>query len=207
MQSFRDWFALLNHGYRVTAVGSSDSHDVSRFIVGQGRTLIAGHDGDPGKIDVNEMCANLKAGRAYVSLGLFTKLTVNGKYAAGDLATGLGPELQLHVEVAGPSWIQADRVELYANGVKVREAAIEPTTKPIKFAADLSLPKPQHDVYLVAIASGPGVTAPYWNIPYSYQPTGRVRNPRVIGANNPVWIDADGDGVFTSPRGYMLRKK
>src|SRR4029079_3513384 len=38
MINFRDWFALLNYGYRATAVGSSDGHDVSRYIVGQGRT-------------------------------------------------------------------------------------------------------------------------------------------------------------------------
>jgi hypothetical protein len=38
MLVYRDWFALLNHGYRVTGVGSSDGHDVSRYIVGQGRT-------------------------------------------------------------------------------------------------------------------------------------------------------------------------
>jgi hypothetical protein len=98
-------------------------------------------------------------------------------------------------------------VELYANGVKIRQAPIAPTADPIKFRADWSLPKPARDVYLVAIASGPGIAAPYWNIPYPYQPADRVRNPRVIGANNPVWIDADGDGVFTSPRAYSLRAK
>src|SRR2546429_2612515 len=36
MLTFRDWFALLNYGYRVTAVGSSDCHDVSRYIAGPG---------------------------------------------------------------------------------------------------------------------------------------------------------------------------
>jgi hypothetical protein len=38
MRPFRDWMALWNHGDRITAVGASDSHDVSRFLVGQGRT-------------------------------------------------------------------------------------------------------------------------------------------------------------------------
>jgi hypothetical protein len=32
MQTYRDWFALLNHGIHMTPVGASDSHDVSRFI-------------------------------------------------------------------------------------------------------------------------------------------------------------------------------
>jgi hypothetical protein len=40
MQVFHDWFALLNYGYKIVGLGGSDSHDVSRFIVGQGRTYI-----------------------------------------------------------------------------------------------------------------------------------------------------------------------
>src|SRR5947199_9375196 len=60
MLSFRDWFALLNYGCRVTAVGSSDAHDVSRYIVGQGRTYIACADTDPGHIDISQACRNLK---------------------------------------------------------------------------------------------------------------------------------------------------
>ena len=43
-----DWMALLNRGYRVTPVGSSDSHDVGRHFVGQGRTYIRCDDSDPG---------------------------------------------------------------------------------------------------------------------------------------------------------------
>jgi hypothetical protein len=55
-------------------------------------------------------------------------------------------------------------------------------------------------VHLVAIATGPGVSANYWRLHSPYQPTGRKRNPRVIGATNPVWVDADRDGRFTAPR-------
>src|SRR5262249_36372763 len=40
MRLYRDWFGLLNRGILLTPVGASDSHDVSRFIVGQGRTYI-----------------------------------------------------------------------------------------------------------------------------------------------------------------------
>lgn len=203
MRSFRDWFALLNHGCRVTAIGSSDSHDVSRFIVGQGRTYIACDDIHPGRIDVDEACRNLKAGHAYVSLGLLTRLTVNDRFEAGDLATSLGEEIKVAVQVLGPAWAQADRVELYANGIKIREQAIAtPNAAGEKARIEWRLPRPAHDTYLVAIASGPGVTAPYWAIPFPYQPTDRLRQPKVLGANNPVWFDADGDGKFTSARGY-----
>ena len=39
LELVRDWFGLLNRGMQVTPVGSSDSHDVARYIVGQGRSL------------------------------------------------------------------------------------------------------------------------------------------------------------------------
>ncbi len=203
MQSFRDWFALLNHGYRITAVGSSDSHDVSRFIVGQSRTYIAMDDQNPGQLDVAEACRQLKASRAYVSMGLFTQLTVDERFKPGDLATPLGNEIAVTVRVLGPSWTQADRVELFANGIKIREEAI-PSGNHAGEKARLTwrLPKPAHDVHLIAIAHGPGVTAPYWAIPLPYQPTDRLRSPVVIGATNPVWIDADADGKFTAARDY-----
>ena len=64
------------------------------------------------------------------------------------------------------------------------------------------LPRFRHDVHLVAIASGPGVTAPFWETPRPYQPSSKVFTPRVLGATNPVWLDADGDGKFTPARAY-----
>jgi hypothetical protein len=206
MRSFRDWFALLNHGYRVTAIGSSDSHDVSRFIVGQGRSYVAADGRDPARISIGEACRSIKAGRVEVSLGLFTDLSVDGKYHAGDLATGLGDVMTVRVRVLGPSWIDADRVELFANGVRIREQKIAAAGGAAEKAnIEWKIPKPPRDVFLVAIASGPGVTAPCWPIPSPYQPTAGVRDPRVIGATNPIWIDGDGDGHFTAARGYAER--
>src|SRR6185436_15775197 len=87
MLVMRDWFALLNHGYRITAVGSSDSHDVSRYIVGQGRTYIACPDAEAGRLDIPLACSNLVAGRALVSMGLLALLTVDERFPVGTLAS------------------------------------------------------------------------------------------------------------------------
>ena len=127
MQLVRDWMALRNRGERMTAVGASDSHDVARFIVGQGRTYIACRDDDPARLDVDAACRALKAGRALVSLGLLARMSVDDRFGVGDLATKLGDQVRVSVEVRGPSWATADRVELFANGVKVREARIDPS--------------------------------------------------------------------------------
>src|SRR5439155_669263 len=127
METFRDWFALLNYGYRVTGVGASDSHDVSRFIVGQGRTYIRCDDHDPSAIDVDEACRNLLAGRALISLGLLVNIRVNDRFGVGDLATNLAPLINVAVDVLGPSWARADHVQLVANGLKVREQRVVPS--------------------------------------------------------------------------------
>src|SRR5437879_1264864 len=158
MATYRDWFALLNHGYRVTAVAASDSHDVSRFIVGQGRSYVACDDSDPGKINVAEACESFRQGRVLVSLGLLTELTVNEKFGVGDLATGLGKTLKIKVQVRGPSWVHADRVELFANGIRIREQTFERRREQGDTKAGIqensqtvvwNIPRPAHDVYLV----------------------------------------------------------
>lgn len=207
MSNFRDWFALLNHGHHVTGVGSSDVHDVSRFIVGQGRSYVACNDSNPAKIDVEQACRSFREGRVLVSMGLLVQMKLESggrEYNVGDLAAGLGKEMNLHVTVLGPSWVQADRLELYANGAKIRERQLEhPATRhPIKMEFKWKLPRPQHDMFLVAIASGPGIRAPYWATARPYQPTSRVWESRVLGATNPIWVDADGDGQFSSARAY-----
>ena len=203
MLTFRDWFALLNYGYRVTAVGSSDCHDVSRYIVGQGRSYVRCGDATPAKIDLEQACRSFLEGRVLVSLGLLTQITVEDKFQVGDLATGLGELMRVTVTVLGPSWTSADRVELYANGLRIREQRIEAPASPVeKTRVTWMVPRPTYDVHLVAIASGPPLTGPYWPIPKPYQPNSRVWEPRVVGATNPIRIDGDGDGKFTPPRAY-----
>ena len=205
LQLYRDWFALLNHGFRIAAIAASDTHHVSEFILGQARTYAVSRATDPAKVDIDALCESYRAGRLLVSFGLLTTLSVDERFAVGDLATGLGDEMRVAVQVLGPSWVRADRVELFANGLKIREQTIAPTERAEKARIVWTIPRPKHDVHLVAIATGPGVTAPYWETPRPYQPTSKVFTPRVIGSTNPIWIDGDGDGQFTSARGYAVR--
>lgn len=202
MLLFRDWFALLNHGHRVTALGSSDTHDVSRFILGQGRTYVRCVDTNPAAINVDTACRSLREGRALVSFGLLADLVVNDRFGVGDLALRGQRGVTAVVTVLGPTWVQADQVELFANGMRVAGQKIAPVRGVTKLRLAFKLPRFKHDYHLVAIASGPGVTAPFWETPRPYQPSSKVFTPRVLGATNPVWVDADGDGKFTPARAY-----
>ncbi|HTD68251.1 MAG TPA: CehA/McbA family metallohydrolase [Candidatus Limnocylindria bacterium] len=209
MSVFNDWFALLNAGHRITAVGSSDGHDVSRYIVGQGRTYIECDDKNPGALDVAAACESLKSGRAYVSLGLLPMMRINDRFSVGDLATNVGPTLTIKVPVLAPSWIQCDRVELFSNGVSIRTTNLsEISTRPVAgvaYEVEWTVPRPKQDVFLVVIATGPGVTAPHWPVSKPYQSSSPRWTPLVIGATNPIRIDADGDGKFSSARDYARR--
>ena len=194
---YRDWFALLNRGHRIAAIASSDSHDVNRFILGQGRTYVATKDADPENLDLDEVWRSYKEGRLLVSLGLLTQLKVNDKFRVGDLATGLAETIKVEATVFGPAWTQADRIELFANGILVREQKIEDDKRAGEKARIVwQLPKPAHDVHLVVIATGPGVTEPFWEIPHPYQPSSKTFVSRVVGSTNPIWLDADGNGRY-----------
>jgi hypothetical protein len=207
LRTYRDWFGLLNRGLSVTPVGASDSHDVSRFIVGQARTYVRGKDDDPGNIDVDEAVRNFRAGRVLVSCGLLADITVNEKYGPGDLAPASG-DVTVAVRVLGPGWVTADRVELYANGGNVREARIPAAdgARPgVKWAGTWTLPRCRHDVYLVAVATGPGVRDLAWPIAKPYQPAPPHVERRVLGSTGAVWLDGDGDGRRSSARDYARR--
>lgn len=206
LELLRDWMALLNHGYRITAISGSDCHDVNRYILGQGRTYLSCKDTDPSRIDVAEACDSLLKGRAVVSLGLLPQIKVNSIHGVGDLVTGAGADLDVEVKVYGPSWTRVERVELYANGQRIRDEWPEGgAAGGEKARLRWRIGKPKHDVHLVAVASGPGVREPYWNLARPYQPDSPAWNPQAFGVTNPVWIDADGDGAFTAPR--SLAKK
>ncbi|HLY11723.1 MAG TPA: CehA/McbA family metallohydrolase [Planctomycetota bacterium] len=204
-QVIRDWMALLNHGYRITGVGSSDCHDVNRFIVGQARTYLSCRDTDPGRIDVAAACESFLKGRAVVSLGLIAQIKVDGRYGPGDLVPGSGP-LDIEVRVFGPSWTRVERVELFANGERIRDEWIEGGAMGgEKARLKWKIDRPSNDVHLEVVASGPGVKDLSWPLSRPYQPSTPLWNPRVISVTNPVWVDADGDGVFTSPRGLAAK--
>lgn len=205
MMLFYDWFGMLNHGYFLTPVGSSDSHDVSRFTVGQGRTYIKSNDDDVSRIDVSDAINNFINGKVMVSLGLLTNITVNKSFGPGDISPRSGVA-NVSIEVWGPSWADAEKVTLYVNGVKLKEQKIENSRgSGLKWRGDWSIPLPKHDVFLVAIAEGDGRRMPYWPINEPYQPMSIEWTPRLIGSTGAVWIDGDGDGKRSSAYYYAQR--
>ena len=191
MQLTHDWFGMLNGGHIITPVGSSDSHDVSRFIVGQARTYIRCNDEDPSAINVSEALKNFLEGNVMVSFGLIAEIEINDSYGPGELVPA-SDEVKIAVKVSGPAWAWAEKVSLYANGKKIREATVEKKKAAgEKWSGVWNLTVPTHDVYLVAVAEGPGRSLPYWPIARPYQPTSPEWNPLIVGLSGAVWLDGD----------------
>ena len=202
----RDWMGLLNRGLILTPVGSSDSHDVTRYIVGQGRTYVRCDDRDAGRIDVTQAIESFRQGRTSVSYGLLAEVDVAGK-GPGELVQHSKDELSIRVRVKGPAWTRAQHIAVYVNGNKVREEQIADGTRPgTKWEGTWRLPRPRHDVHLVAIATGPGISAAYWPTAKPYQPTSIEFTPYVLGVSGAVFVDADGNGRFESALDYARRE-
>lgn len=211
---FSDWCGLINRGLSVTPVGSSDSHDVSRFIVGQGRTYIECDDTDVAAIPVEKAFDAFLQSRVVVSYGLFTRLTVTPSaggdtYGPGDLVTvANAPDgFTATVEVHGPEWTQAETVALYVCGRRRFEAHLKPASTPgtsLKGTATWRIPRTEwsHDVWLTALATGGGIDAAYWPTAKPYQPDSPEFAPYVLSLTGPIRIDMDRDGKYSSPRDY-----
>ncbi len=193
-----DWMALVNRGRRLVPVGSSDSHDVARHFVGQGRTYVRVEDADPGNLDLAAVTASFKAGRVLVSYGLLAEASVDGA-GAGDLVRPGPGDVRVRVRVQGPAWVSAERVLVYASGVLVREVAIgNRAGAGTKWQGEVVVPRPRGDVHVVAVALGAGVRAPYWPTATPYQPTSVAFTPYTLGVSGAVFVDVDGSGQFDS---------
>lgn len=193
---FRDWFALLNRGERITAVGSSDTHSVDD-PVGQGRSYVASSTDIPSRISIPEACQNILAGKVSVSLGMFADVKVQGRFGMGDLVDARSRTIAAKVRVAAPAWIDPMRVLAFLNGVQVAEVPLSRTPgKPFDAEIKFNIRARDYDSYLVFVALGSGVPYPGWKTYEHY----------TLAATNPVYLDADGDGKYRSPREEALRR-
>lgn len=173
-----DWMALVRSGNQIAAFGTSDSHTVNFAIPGQGRTYIPIPDEDPSNLDIEAAAQAVLEGQTYVSFGLLTKIIQDGD--------------KITASVWGPDWTQAKEMTLFVNGVARRKfqiAEAEGKAAGKKFsttwtASDLKMKRGQ---FVVAIATGPGITEAYWPMMPPYQPETSEFTPYVLGISPPVY--------------------
>ncbi|HUU83534.1 MAG TPA: CehA/McbA family metallohydrolase [Phycisphaerae bacterium] len=185
----RDWFNLLNRGHRYAAVGNSDSHTVRRNFAGYPRNYVASSTDDPGRIDVAEVAGAIRGRRVFTTIGPFAEYWVNGVPMGGD-ATATQGRVELKVKVQAASWVDCDRVRIVVNGDVVRELPVPDTRQALRLDTTVDLQVPR-DSWLALLIEGDDSLAPI------VHDSDRPILP--LAVMNPVWIDADGDGRWTSP--------
>ena len=112
---FKDWFALLNHGYRITAIGSSDSHSVDA-PVGQGRSYVPSKTDDPTQVDIADACKRFVAGETSVGLGIFADVLVDGQFRMGQTNVLKAESIKVALRVAAPASVKPRRAIVFING-------------------------------------------------------------------------------------------
>ncbi len=189
----QDWFNMLNAGRRFVGVGNSDSHDVEAIIAGLPRNYIAASSDIPQEMSEAELTRNLLAGNVSVSGGIYVEFTTGDGQPIGSQVVPRKGKVEFNIRVQAANWVDCDSVLLIGNGAVVAAYALETTDNPLRFEKTISV-TPQIDSWYLVIASGEKFHAPV---------SGNSAGPNMpLGFTNPIWVDANRDGKFTSLREY-----
>lgn len=124
---FHPWYAVLNNGLRVTAVGGEDSISSlhASKLIGSARTYV--HTGGRG-LEADAWFEGLRQGRAFVSTGPLVELTVDGRMPGDTVAIPAGGGA---VEVVGrvQSITPLESVVLIFNGEPIEKIALSADRK------------------------------------------------------------------------------
>jgi len=137
--AFFPWYATLNNGLRVTAVGGEDSISNLRRskLVGAVRTYV--HTGDRG-LDAGAWFEELRGGHAFVSTGPLVELTADGRMPGEEIALpaeGGTVEVRIRVRSITP----LDRAELVVDGRVVEALSFEGDRRRLEHATSLRFEK------------------------------------------------------------------
>lgn len=114
-QVLRDYWALLDFGWRYTATGSSDSHRIQFHWAGYPRTMVT-VGGDESKVDPNVVVANIKKGHATVTDGPIIEFDLAGTHPGDEVVTAQDP-IAGHVRVRAAPWVDVTHVDVVVGDI------------------------------------------------------------------------------------------
>jgi hypothetical protein len=172
-QVLRDYWTLLNFGWRYAATGSSDSHRIQFHWAGYPRTMVtfdphAAEGNDDTKVDPLAIVAAIKKGHATVTSGPIIELELAGVRPGDEIAT-TDDALKGHLRVRAAPWIDVTRLEIVVGGkvVQVLDVPSRPTqigpepgtlaeaeARTVRFDGDIEVPVGPDNSWVQVIARG-----------------------------------------------------
>jgi hypothetical protein len=179
-----DWLNMLEHGHRVVATGSSDSHTIRSEGAGYPRTYV--HAPLAGVAHGKELVRALRAGRAFVTSGPFLTVRI-GKYGIGDTVELHDKQLSLDVFVQVPAWMQVSTLRVYLGAKLLRTVPLGTPSQTSSAAR-----RYQRTLNLPSIAPGPLVVAVEGEA--TLQPIIARQGVKPFAFTNPIWLVREGEG-------------
>jgi len=194
LETLEDWYSFLSQGVPIVGVGVSDSHGLGTML-GVCRTLVqAPDDVISAGLDLQPVWDNLLAQRATMVNGPFVLIWATDDASAlsgmGDIATRTtaGP-IPLRVQIQAAPFVHTARLIIVANGQPVHQVDLpDPGDPPavVRFDDTIFIDWTGGDAWFVAVVEG--------DLPM-HPVTSKI--PRSV--TNPVYVDRDGDSVWTPP--------
>jgi hypothetical protein len=200
-----DWFSFLDRGIRVAGTGNSDSHTASTHEVGYPRNYLQVGSDDPSAITDAQVAAALRGMKVTISGGPFLTIDTLDHAGIGGLAQAPATNVHLFNKVQAPVWMgPLDRIDIWQGDTSPLGAHVAqsidmsglPVTSALRLDTAVDIATSGTDFWLLATVRGPmdsqGYSHALWPVVQAAVP------PYAI--TNPIFVDADGNGVFNPLR-------
>ncbi len=190
-EQLRDWFALLNQGYRVVGVGNSDTHNLSS-PAGFPRNYLPAPSDAPAELTERQIIDGIKSGDSVISASAWLEFGPDRPGTPGGRRPGQlipGGSIQVEVRALTPPWAEVNHLVVIRNGEVIERLEIGAgEAEIVDFDAPVTLEVgDEGDAWFVIIA--------YGDRPASAVYPGR----QVFAIANPFFLDSDENGVFDAP--------
>ena len=190
---FDDWMSFLNHGHKITGTGSSDMHHYQP--PGMPRNYFASPTDEPSEFEDDFLVDAVLNNRVVVSTGAFARVTVNEQGTIGDTVQDSDGSVALKVHVEALPQIEMSYFKVYVNCDEKHKVSVQnPVDSAVKYSQSFNVEIPKStDSHIVVLGFG----AEKLNREFpQFDP-----RETPFFTTNPVFIDANGNGVFDAPGG------
>ena len=185
---FEDWMSFHNLGHRITATGVTDVHGLD--AQGSPRNFVAMPTDEPAEFDESMLVDAILGGRSLVSAGAFARVSIDGATMGDEVSVDGSGTLSLEVQALEE--IDVTDVLVFTNCDEVARVAATDPDAIVKLDTTVELAF-ERDAHVVVVGFGRGA------MPLGLRQYNPAGVPRFV--TNPIFVDANGDGVFTPPGG------